>query len=201
MKSLAEVVGELTDAGDASLWLAPLSRENRFADGTSLSRTQGSPEGLPPGGRNADEISRLGLGLGTLAVFHGTACIGFVDGWDVLRTYGRDVDLSSADLRGADLAKADLRGCKLTGTDFSRADLSRANLMGATASQTLFIGANLHAANLRDIQAEASSFVRASLLSVDFRGARVERCGFLHAETDGVFTENMEVVEAYDFVY
>lgn len=201
MRSLADAVRDVAGSTLNDVWLSPLSRDHRFSDGTALGQREFTVGALPPGGVTASELSDLGAGLGTLVVFDGTRLAGVVDGWDVLRTHGQNVDLRGADLRGADLSKSDLRGSNLDGADLSRADLSRTNMMGASANGTLFLGANLHAANLRNLRAVGSSFVRTSLLSVDLRGSRIERCGFLHAETDGLFTEGMEVVDAYDFAY
>ncbi|MBF9337463.1 pentapeptide repeat-containing protein [Microbacterium lacticum] len=189
MRTLIQVVEGLVDADADALLVAPVDGAGRFLNGGPA----------PLGGHNAQEISRLKLGLRTLAVYDDRGPVMVLDGWALVRQFGADLDLTGADLRGADLAKADLRGACLDGADLTGANLKRANAMAVTATRAVFDGADLRASNLRDVSLLECSFARADLSSVDFRGASVTRSGFLNADLTASFWEGTEPHDCFDF--
>lgn len=181
------------------LHLAPLDNVGRFVDGRSAWCGVNSLEPTPLGGASGAELSHHGLGIRSLAVFHGHELLGFADGWALLREHGTELDLTGTDLRGAGLSKVDLSGAVLNDVDFTGADMSGSSMARAKASGTLFVATNLRAANLRDIEATECSFSRANLASSDFRGAKVKHCGFIGADLTASFWGETEPYECYDY--
>ncbi|WP_018812812.1 pentapeptide repeat-containing protein [Salinispora pacifica] len=72
-----------------------------------------------------------------------------VDGARLVRDYGRDADLRSANLEGADLRRADLRGADLEDANLRRVNLWDADLRGANLRRADLRGADLEDANLK----------------------------------------------------
>ena len=86
------------------------------------------------------------------------------------RTYGKTLDLQSAQLQGASLEKAQLQG----------ADLQWAQLQGAD-----LCGAQLQEANLQSAQLQGAYLKRAKLQGADLSGAKLQGADLLMAQLQG----------------
>ncbi|MFG2484181.1 pentapeptide repeat-containing protein [Streptomyces virginiae] len=140
-----------------------------------------------------------GLGLRTLALVTESTDSGgpgdgqvitlhtVLDGWNLIRTHGRNLDLRHADLRGADLARADLRGADLRHADLRGADLECADLCGAVLDSADLRGALLKRTNLIDASLREADLRRADLSHSDIRGATLERAALRGAEVWSAF--------------
>jgi hypothetical protein len=146
-------------------------------------------------GDSAAAVSRLGLGLRSLAVLRqqpgSRQCrlVGLVDGWRLIRNAPAALDLAGADLSGAQLHAAGLAGSELAGAVLTGADLSRADLFGVSASRACFAGADLGSSNLGGLTGELIDFRRANLVNADLKGARIIRSTFLNASLEYSFRE------------
>ena len=94
--------------------------------------------------------------------------------WRCLRppfNWGKDADLSWANLRGANLSEADLSWANLSEADLRGANLSGANLRGANLSGANLSWANLSGANLSGANLRGAYLSWANLSGANLRGA------------------------------
>ena len=85
------------------------------------------------------------------------------EGWEGMRAYLREANLSVADLREADLREAYLREANLSVANLSGAYLYEANLSVADLRGAYLYGANLRGANLREANLREADLREANL--------------------------------------
>ena len=82
-----------------------------------------------------------------------------------------DVNLSSADVRGAFINEADLRGAILDGANLTNSIMTDANLSGASLIGVTLVGVDLGKANLSGANLSGSDLSGADLSDADLEGA------------------------------
>ncbi|WP_329314385.1 pentapeptide repeat-containing protein [Streptomyces sp. NBC_01262] len=165
-------------------------------------------------GTSAAALAGSALGLRTLALIEMTAAssavgagrvvdsgkgqvVALVDGWEVLRESGQEVDLSGADLRRACLRGADLRGINGTGARFDGAELVKADLRDALLCDAGFSGADLSRAGLWAADLRRADLRRANLSHADLRHSIVTGAAFRGAEFWACYTWGIDLDQAH----
>lgn len=165
--------------------------------------------------RSAADLARLapGVGLRSLLVLTDPAApIGsrdsvsaapayrvsaVVDGWEMIRAHGEQLDLASADLRGARLAGASLAACDLTGADLRGADLRRADLRSALLAGADLGGGDLTRAGLADADLTMAGLAGTCLRECYLGGANLAGATLRGADLWGAFTPNVDFAAAH----
>jgi uncharacterized protein YjbI with pentapeptide repeats len=119
------------------------------------------------------------------------------DGYNLIKKYGENLDLSGANLRGAQLRGAKLQGANLFDADLRGACLERADLKEACLMDANLEGADLSYANINGANLENADMRRANLKYSDARKSVWKGAALRGAELWGAYFSNVDLNNAY----
>lgn len=113
------------------------------------------------------------------------------EGWERMRAYLVNSDLSGADLRCVDLRHAILIDSNLSGANLCYSDLSKANMSNASLDC-----ADLYNSNLRGASLFGASLISSNLVCANFNGADIRYADFQNARVIHTNLQNASLESA-----